>query len=129
MEIERGIFIWIHGKPVSWKTHGGFGKHSFDRNYKNKKLYRIEILSQFRGQPLTCAIKIDVTFFMKIPKSIEKRAFQLLPIKRPPVTNLYKFLEHCLKGIVFKHDSQVVQLTAKKIYAGIEATDIHIMMA
>ena len=60
---------------------------------------------------------------MPIPEStskIRRSAMlnrQLHHIKKPDTTNLQKFAEDVLSGIVFEDDRQVVWITSKKIYS------------
>lgn len=69
---------------------------------------------------------------MPIPKTTSAvRRKQMLNgilhhIVRPDTSNLTKFLEDCLKTIVFEDDSQVVEIIARKIYGETPKTVISI---
>ena len=67
------------------------------------------------------ALKLEVTFFMQIPKSLSKKKHGELigqyHIKKPDTDNLVKTVKDSLNGIVYKDDSQVSVILAKKIYS------------
>ena len=77
--------IVIDGKPIP-KKGVKLGKH---RNYNPQKKMmdgiRWRIKSQYKGKLLTGAVKLDVIYYMPIPKSIPKknRAALYWHIKRP----------------------------------------------
>ena len=117
------ILIDLSGVPVSWKAHAGYGKRSFNPRFVEREAYQWQIKSQYNQlNPLRGPVRTHYTFHMPIPKTTSKiRRFQMLNgvmyhLKRPDVTNLIKFYEDCLKGIVFEDDSQVVEINAHKIY-------------
>ena len=70
---------------------------------------------------------------MPIPKSLseaKKNAKLWGLIKhtaKPDLDNLEKFYLDCLTGIIFSDDSQVVQLSSKKLYSNHPRTEIYIM--
>lgn len=116
--------ITIDGLPVPWKAHAGYGKRSFNPRFKEKEYYQWQIKSQWNQNiPLAGPIFLKVVYHMPIPLGTSKvRRLQMLNqkmfhIKRPDLDNCNKFLEDCLKGIVFEDDSQVVQIHARKIYS------------
>lgn len=113
----------LYGIPIPWKRPRARGKIFFDAQAKEKEHIKWQIRSQFRNNPLLLPIKMDMTFFMPIPKytsGIRKKemiAGNLHHIKRPDIDNLQKFFLDCMNGLVFQDDSQVVEIHAKKVYA------------
>lgn len=95
----------------------------YDNQKKIKEGYRWQIKSQFRKDPLTVPIALDIIFFMPIPKSlskIKKRQMQngmIGHIKKPDLDNLQKFVCDCLNELVFEDDAQVCEMRSKKIYS------------
>jgi Holliday junction resolvase RusA-like endonuclease len=124
--------ITIPGKPIPKKRPrfarvGKFTK-AYSAQKKEEKATRLVIASQWYGKPLEGAVRLDVVFFMPIPKSTSKKqkAAMLLGnishTKKPDIDNLLKFLLDCMNGIVFEDDSQVINVKASKIYNGESGT-------
>ncbi len=117
------ILLTIEGMPVSWKAHAGFGRRSFNPRYKEKEYYQWQIKSQWNQDIILSPLRLEFTFHLPIPSGTSKvRRTQMLNgmvhhIKRPDTSNLVKFCEDCLKGIVMEDDSQVTVLLAEKIYS------------
>lgn len=127
--MSEPIHLWIHGKPIPWKAHAGYGRRSYSPNYEHKERYREIILSQYAGPLITDCVKIDATFFLPYPKSLKnKDLFKIHTLcSRPDTTNLFKFLEDCLQGTVIADDNQTRQIVAIKTYwLGMGATEVKI---
>jgi len=60
------------------------------------------------------AVSIYVEFVFARPKSLPKRVED--HVKKPDLDNLIKALKDAAKGILWHDDSQVVQLSARKVY-------------
>ena len=69
--------------------------------------------AQYKGKPLEGGISIDFEFIVTRPK----RPKHDYPSKVGDVSNLIKAVEDALNGVVFKDDSQVVEVVARKRYA------------
>jgi Holliday junction resolvase RusA-like endonuclease len=73
-------------------------------------------------EPLTGPLVLVATFVMPVPKSFSKRRHgQALvgaerPITRPDCSNLLKALEDAMTGIVYRDDSQIVEVYVRKMY-------------
>lgn len=67
------------------------------------------------------AIKIEVGFYMPIPKSLSKKKQEELTgdwhIKKPDCDNMIKGIKDALEGIAYDNDSQVCHETSYKIYS------------
>lgn len=74
-------------------------------------------------KPFECAVAVRVVVRLPIPAlwpmTERKAAIEGLtpPIKRPDLDNYIKAIFDALNKIVFRDDSQVVELSARKIYA------------
>lgn len=127
------VRIDIPGEPVTWSAHAGFGRRSFNPRFKEKEYFQWEIKKQYKGKPISGPVCIIYTFAFPIPKSYaKKRQARIMNgdeycLLRKDVTNLIKFTEDCLKGIVIVDDSQVVHMQAKKIYSHAPETQITII--
>lgn len=118
------IQLEVQGDPVPWSSHRGHGKKSFNPKFKEREYARWQLRSQWNQKtPLQGPIKLHCTFFFVPPKSTSKiRTKQMLNgimhhIVKPDTSNCLKFIEDCLKTIVFEDDNQVVELTGRKLYA------------
>ena len=70
------------------------------------------------------AVSIYVEFIFARPKSLPKRVED--HVKKPDLDNLIKALKDAAKGILWHDDSQVVQLSARKIYSSTPMTVIEV---
>ena len=126
------ITLVIPGIPVPWKAHSGFGRRSFNPRFKEREYYQHEIRKQYNKFASQGPIWISCTYVMPIPKSASKKKRELMiensfhHIIRPDVDNLNKFLNDCLKTIIFRDDSQVVQMNSNKKYGLIPQTIVEI---
>jgi len=74
-------------------------------------------------KPIEGALSVNIKIYRQIPKSTTKkdRALFLAGIKRPIVksdtSNYVKGIEDALNGIIYKDDSQIVDLYAAKYYS------------
>lgn len=66
------------------------------------------------------SISLDVTFFMVIPASMSKNKKDALEGKKhaikPDLSNLIKYLEDVAQNLIFRDDSAITNITARKIY-------------
>lgn len=131
------ISLELAGTPIAQKrpriSSNGKSSWCYDSQKQLKEGCQWQLSSQFRESPLTIPVSIDLIFFMPIPKSasaIKKRQMQngiVAHIKKPDIDNLQKFILDCMNGVVFKDDSQVCEIRAKKIYSSKPATLIRVI--
>ena len=106
---------------IAQKRHRFARGFLYDPSAKDKKTAYKEIKEQFTGEPYTDALKIAFTFNIKRPKSHWNK-YSLKPsapiyhTKRPDIDNYVKFYMDCMNKVVYLDDSQVIELSAKKIY-------------
>jgi Holliday junction resolvase RusA-like endonuclease len=131
------ISIDLYGDPVAQKRprvvrRGNF-VNTYDPDSKLKEGYKWQVKSQFREEPLTGPVVMDIIFYMPIPKSesgIKKRQMAngiIQHMKKPDVDNLCKLYIDVINNLVLKDDSQIVELRAKKIYSNSPGTNIRIV--
>lgn len=126
------IELIIPGIPVSWRSHAGFGRRSFNPRFKEKECYEWNIKQQYKRGIISDPVSIICTYKMPIPKSVSKRQREnmkeglIYHSKRPDIDNLNKFLCDCLKTIVFYDDSQIHTIHANKIYSETPETIVRI---
>ena len=112
---------------IAQKRHRFARGFVYDPSAKDKKIAYKEIKEQFTGEPYTDALKIQFVFHIKRAKShfrTGKYANELKPsaplyhTKRPDIDNYVKFYLDVMQmnKLVYLDDSQVIELSAKKIY-------------
>lgn len=70
-------------------------------------------------EPLQGALRLTVTAWRSMPKSIpKKRQATALPSKRPDLTNYLKQVEDALLKYAYVDDGQIVTIIARKRYVG-----------
>ena len=131
------IKLDLYGDPVAWQrpqfARRGKHLHSYDGQEKLKVGCKWQLKSQYREQPITAPVSIDITFYMPIPKSttaIRKRQMlhgKMYHMKRPDLDNLQKFVLDCLNQIILIDDAQVVEIRARKIYSDKPGTLIRLL--
>lgn len=127
----------IPGKPQAWQRAGVVRKrgqiiHFTPASTRDfKKVVAILARAAMRGaKPVTCAISLDITFAMPIPKSWTKRQREVaergeMPhLSKPDLDNLAKGVKDALTGIVWIDDCQVVTLHLRKLYSADPATHV-----
>lgn len=122
--MNEPIVIILSGAPVPWAASRVVGgKYAFSPRFREKEHHQWEIASQYKGEVLDCPVRIIMEFHMPIPASSSKKMRTKIletyvpHTKRPDCTNIQKYCEDCLIGLVIKDDGQVTQITSKKFYA------------
>jgi len=99
----------------------------FVRAYDPSSLDREKIAWQIKAyapsEPYGCPVKVDLTFYLPIPQATSKpkrRQMEnqvILPHKRPDIDNLGYLVTNAMKEIIYKDDSQIVDLHMHKRYS------------
>lgn len=131
------ISLDLFGDPVSQARPRTFRQGNktvtWNPQAKLKEGYKWQIRSQYRDEPITAPVSIDVIFHMPIPKGtskVKERAMingAIRHIKRPDCDNLLKFLLDVLNDVVIKDDAQVDDIHVRKIYSSKPGTYVRIM--
>ncbi|WP_339294367.1 RusA family crossover junction endodeoxyribonuclease [Paenibacillus sp. FSL W7-1279] len=123
------IQFTVYGEPVAqgrpkFSTAGGFVK-AYDpaksRDYKD--YVRLAASEHAPARLLEGPIGMMLTIYRSMPKSFSKRkaeaaeAGELRPTTKPDVDNYLKGVKDALKGIIWKDDSQVVEVFVQKRYS------------
>jgi len=90
------------------------------RDYENliAQEYKRQVKAYFANVPLM----VQVTAIMPIPKATNKAdkaemlADNILPMGKPDIDNICKAVLDGLNGVAYADDTQVVTLSAKKVY-------------
>lgn len=104
----------IQTAPVAWKRVVRREKKIYDSYNKYIVSFGLYLNQQHNEEPLfTKPIHIDATFYMPITNKLLKS----LPHSNPPhLDNLYKFLFHCMKDVLFTDERIICSLSIKKVY-------------
>jgi Holliday junction resolvase RusA-like endonuclease len=125
------IVILVPGAPVPKgrprvTTRGGFARAftpAKTRRYED--LIRLEAGRVMEGRDqLQGALSVKIRAFMPMPQALAKHktkgplaeAGEIRPLTKPDVDNTAKVID-ALNGIVWRDDSQVVELTVSKFYS------------
>lgn len=123
------IQFTVYGEPVAqgrpkFSTASGFPK-AYDpaksRDYKD--YVRLAAAEHAPTALLEGSIGMMLTIYRSIPKSFSKKkvvlaeAGDLRPTTKPDVDNYLKGVKDALKGVIWKDDSQVVEVFAQKRYS------------
>ena len=95
------------------------------RAYTPKKSadYERHIAREWAHERQSAAVRLDIVFGMPIPQSWSKKQQDaaasglILPSKKPDIDNLIKAVMDALNGVAYDDDNQVIELSAKKVYA------------
>ena len=127
----------LYGPPIAQKRarHSRVNGHmrTFNPQKTEREQVQWQIKSQFRGEPLTIPIALDLIFLMPIAESTtntkkKQMANGLIAhTKKPDLDNLAKFILDAMNNLVFKDDSQVIEIRMKKIYSTSPGTVIRVI--
>lgn len=131
------LLIEIHGNPCPQKqtrfVRRGSYVSTFDPSSKEKANIQWQLKAYAPREPLAGAVKVDLTFYLPVPKStsgVRKRQMLnhvILPTKRPDVDNLAYLITNAMKSIIYCDDSQVVDLCMHKRYGAEPKTVVKII--
>ena len=105
----------------------------YDGQKKETEAVKLLIKEQFNLRPVLTPLKLIVDFNMQRPKShygtgrnmaVVKPSAPKFHAKKPDIDNLVKFYMDAMNGIVYKDDSQVVEINACKNYTSYEGSTI-----
>ena len=107
--------------PVPWSASRVGKKGHFNPKGKEKLWAQWQIKNLYRGKPIQGFVVLDLTFIEPPPNSASKSmksrmlAGEFIPT-RCDNTNMQKFIEDCLKNIVFNDDRYVAKNISEKLY-------------
>ena len=119
------ISFEVTGPPVPWSRARRKGNRYFNKpemvSYQDQIAWAAK--EQMKGrEPLEGPIALIVNAWMPIPQSWSKKKRlaaverQISPTTKPDLDNIVKQVEDALNKVVFKDDSQVINITASKRY-------------
>jgi Holliday junction resolvase RusA-like endonuclease len=127
-----GIVIEVKGDPIPLQRARASRHGFYDPQYIAKKNYASEVKLQFSQTPLEHQLEVTFEFYFKTPKSWSKKKKALL-INQPhtenkDLSNLIKFPEDALNGILWLDDRYISKISAFKKWAEESKTIIKVEM-
>jgi len=122
----------IHTKPMPQKQTRLGKNFRYDPSKNDKHLIMWNVQKDAPKSPLLGPIKLELTFYMPIPKSTSKTKKtqmlqeQILPTTRPDIDNLAYIVTNALKGIIYNDDAQIVDMILHKRYSEQPRTNIKV---
>jgi len=127
----------VDGNPVG-KQRARYAKRgSYVTAYTPEKTRTYETLikesaKQAMGssEPLETPVTLYLYIRVPIPKSHSKKKVEAClngldqPIKKPDASNILKSVEDGMNGIVYKDDSQIINLHVTKVYSTLAGVDV-----
>lgn len=116
----------IYGQPVAKGRPrlGKWGTYTPEKTVNYENLVKLSYIEQYKGFELMEGyLKIEMYFFMQIPKSTSNKKRELmlqrkiLPDKKPDYDNMAKAITDALNGVAYIDDNQVVEAHIYKFYA------------
>lgn len=129
MSVTADISFTIYGDPVAqgrprFSNAGGFVRAYDPKKSRDYKDY-VKLAAVEHAPPalLEEPLILEVYIFRPIPKSFSKKKAAeaehglLRPTSKPDVDNYLKGIKDALKAVIWKDDSQVVDVYAGKFYS------------
>lgn len=132
------ISFTIPGKPVAQGRPRAARRGNRIMMYdpkpsKDYKEYVAKIAKEYAPEePTEAALGVRMKIYREIPKSTTKKDRKLIneglkrPVVRPDTDNYTKAILDALNGIIYKDDSQIVDLKASKYYSDDPRVEIKI---
>lgn len=91
-----------------------------------ERIFLPEVRRQWKWPPLHCPVMVVFFFHMSIPRGISMRIrmkmlnHEFPHLRKPGLNKLIAFAKECLRGIVWRENSQIIVLHAEKHYEWVE---------
>jgi Holliday junction resolvase RusA-like endonuclease len=127
----------VEGNPVG-KQRARYAKRgNFVQTYTPDKTRNYESLikeaaieAMGSSEPLETPVTLYLYIRAPIPKSLPKKRIEAClnglekPIKKPDASNVLKSVEDAMNGVVYKDDSQIVNIHVSKVYSSVSGVDV-----
>lgn len=116
--------ISLHEKPIPLARPRVTKFGTYNPQKEHVKKWKSLLAQKWPYLPYNGFISIIWDFGMPYPKSLSKRLKKAIEedsatyphVKKPDLSNLIKFVEDAMQGIIFVDDKQIIDITAKKYY-------------
>lgn len=120
----------ISGNPIPLKRPRVTRNGTYNPQKDEQERVRYELLAQRDHDVINKPVAITMTFTFSVPRSYHKRKRQWLleheHVYRPDLSNLIKFYEDAMLGILVRDDSIISHIHAHKQYGQTASTRIEI---
>ena len=112
----------------------------FTRVYTDKQTLDYEALIKFFAaeamgstDPLETPVSVFLYIRHAVPQSYSKKRTEAClsgleqPCKKPDIDNIAKTFLDAMNGVIFKDDTQVIDLHVKKVYSAVPGCDVMVM--
>lgn len=119
--------ITVSGQPTVLRRHR-HTKSGITYNSQRKEMddFSFEVKTQWNKTPYDVPLKVSFSFFMAIPKSKSRKLNGLPYVSNKDLSNMIKFAEDSLNGVVWADDRYIVEISAIKIYSDNPRTEIKV---
>ena len=99
------------------------------RNYESL-IKEAAIQAMGSSEPLNTPVSLYLYIRVPIPASATKKRLESIerghekPTKKPDASNILKSIEDAMNGVVYKDDSQIVNIHVAKVYSSVAGVDI-----
>ena len=127
----------VDANPVGKQRARYVKRGNFVQTYTPEKTRTYETLirdsaieAMGSSEPLETPVNLYLYIRVPIPKSYSKKKVEDClngldkPIRKPDASNILKSVEDGMNGIVYKDDSQIVNLHVTKVYSSLAGVDI-----
>ena len=134
------IHFQVEGDPKGKgrPRFGRFGK--FTRVYTDKQTTDYEAViksyaahAMGSSDPLETAVSVFLYVRLAVPQSYSKKRTEAClsslekPCKKPDIDNIAKTYLDAMNGVIFKDDTQVIDLHVKKVYSAFAGVNVMVM--
>jgi Holliday junction resolvase RusA-like endonuclease len=120
----KSMVYIIQGDPVPLARHRHGNGHAWDSQKQIKFGIGIQLINQHGDLPLLEGpLKLDITFFMPIPKKGAKSLHGTIHAIRPDLDNLIKMICDIANKIIYKDDCAISVIIADKQYSHYPRTE------
>ena len=127
----------VDANPVGKQRARYVKRGNFVQTYTPEKTRTYETLirdaateAMGTSEPLETPVTLYLYIRVPIPKSYSKKKLEAClngmdqPIKKPDASNILKSVEDGMNGIVYKDDSQIINLHVTKVYSTLAGVDV-----
>ena len=123
--MHQPVCFDVVGQAVPWSRAGRKGGFSYTppqvRHYQNG-VKDAAVAAMAGRNPLLCPLDLFLEFFLEVPRSWPQWRQQaalsghVRPAGKPDLDNLIKVIKDACNSIVYRDDSQIVEIRARKRY-------------
>ena len=127
----------VDANPVGKQRARYVKRGNFVQTYTPEKTRTYETLikdaaieAMGSSEPLETPVSLYLYIRVPIPASATKKRLQAIsdgtekPIKKPDASNILKSVEDGMNSVVYKDDSQIVNIHVTKVYSSVPGVDV-----